>query len=161
MSTVNHPSPTEIIGKVMSGDAVESVYPLLEPTIVGVHVLDVIHLANHPDARSQVDWPMGDADFPHGGTQGSAAVGAKNRIPRQQWLERCTNVLLVRLLQHKVGSIAGTVTTNQHRDLFRRQTTLRGFAATFMGLAYHAVLFTLRTTQKSRFHRLRQCQQDA
>jgi hypothetical protein len=151
MSAVNQPSPTEIIGKVMSGDAVESVHPLLEPTIVGVHVLDVIHLADHPNARSQIDWAMSNADFTHSSTQGPTAVGAKNRIACQQRLERRADVLLVSLLQYEVGCIATTVTANQHRNLFGGQTTLRGFAATFMGLALHAVFFTLERLKKVGF----------
>ena len=37
MSTINQSSPTEIIGKIMSGDTMEPVHPLLEPTVIGVH----------------------------------------------------------------------------------------------------------------------------
>ena len=91
MSTINQSSPTEIIGKVMSGDTMEPVHPLFEPTVIGVHVLNVVNLADHPNARSQIDWTMGYADFPHGSTQSLAAVGAENRITRQQWLENRIN----------------------------------------------------------------------
>ena len=47
MSTISHSAPTEIIGKVMSGDAVETVHPRFESTIVGIQVLNVVDLADY------------------------------------------------------------------------------------------------------------------
>jgi len=36
---------------------------------MGIHVLHVRDLAGIPDTCSQIDWTVGDADFPHCGTQ--------------------------------------------------------------------------------------------
>ncbi len=74
MSTINQSSPPEIIGKVMCDDTVKSAHPLFEATVVGIHVLHVVDLAGNPDTCNQIDWTVGDADFPHCGTQSLAAV---------------------------------------------------------------------------------------
>jgi hypothetical protein len=34
----------------------------------------VVDLAGNPDTCNQIDWTVGDADFPHCGTQSLAAV---------------------------------------------------------------------------------------
>lgn len=94
MSTINQPSPPEIIGKVMCGDAVKSAHPFFESTVVGIHVLHVVDLADNPDTCSQIDWTVGDADFPHRGTQCLAAISTENCIVCQQWFECRANVLL-------------------------------------------------------------------
>ena len=80
MSTINQSSPPEIIGKVMCGDAVKSAHPFFESTVVGIHVLHVVDLADNPDTCSQIDWAVDDADFPHCGTQCLAAISTENCI---------------------------------------------------------------------------------
>ena len=95
-------------------NSVKSVHPLFEPTVVGVHVLNVVNLADNPNARSQIDWSVGDADFPYSSTQSLAAVGTENSIACQQWLECRTDMFLVSLTQNKVGCASSTVTANQY-----------------------------------------------
>jgi len=50
MSRVNHPSPAKIIGQVMSSDPMEPDHPLLEPTTIGVYVLNMVNLADDFDS---------------------------------------------------------------------------------------------------------------
>ena len=144
MSTINHSAPTEIIGKVMSGDAVETVHPRFESTIVGIHVLNVVDLADYSNTRSQIDWPVSDADFPHGGTQRFAAVSTEHRIACQQWLEHRADVLLIGLPQYEIECVASAVTANQHRDLFGGQASL-------VWLARHPVLLAFERFKKIGF----------
>ncbi len=127
----------------MSGDAVELAHPLFEPTIVSIDVLNVVDLADNPNASSKIDWPMSDTDFPHGSTQSFAAVCAENCIARQQWLECLADMFLVSLLQHKIGCASGAITANQHGNLFCGQATLQCLAATLMRLARHATAHTM------------------
>lgn len=97
MSTINQSSPPEIIGKVMCGDAVRSAHPFFESTVVGIHVLHVVDLADIPDTCSQIDWAVDDANFPHCGTQCLATISTENCIVCQQWFECRADVLFVSL----------------------------------------------------------------
>ena len=144
MSTINHSAPTEIIGKVMSSDAVETVHPRFKSTIVGTHVLNVEDLADYSNTRSQIDWPVSDADFPHGGTQRFAAVSTEHRIACQQWLEHRADVLLIGLPQYEIECVASAVTANQHRDLCGGQASL-------VWLARHPVLLAFERFKKIGF----------
>ena len=103
MSRVNHPSPTKIIGQVMSSDPMKPDHPLLEPAAIGVHVLHVVNLADHFDSCGQIDRPVGDTDFARRSTQRPATVGAKHGITCQQRLEYRANVRFIRFFQNKSG----------------------------------------------------------
>jgi len=92
MTTINQSAPTEIAWQVMRSDAVEASYPSLESAIVGVNVLYVIGLGDHPNACRQIDRAVDDAHFPSGSTQGLRAVGAENCIACQEGLERGADV---------------------------------------------------------------------
>ena len=84
MSRIDHPSPAKIIGQVMSSDSMKPDHPLLESAIVGIHVLNMVNLADHADSRSQIDRTVGDADFTSRRTQRLAAVGAKHGVGGKQ-----------------------------------------------------------------------------
>lgn len=143
MRRIDHPSPAKIIGKVMRSNTVKSDHPFLETAVIGVYVLHVVNLADHPNSRSKIDWAMSDANFSYCGTQGSTAVGAKHCIGSQQWLERRTNVRLISLLKNKVRCVTSTITANQHRNLLVGQAAFRCFAASLVRCARHALLLAL------------------
>src|SRR4051794_33556509 len=52
---LERPSPAEIVGQVARRDAVEAAHPALQPTVVGVHVLDVEGAIADADAGREVD----------------------------------------------------------------------------------------------------------
>ena len=85
----------------MRSDAVEASYPSFESAVVGVNVLHVIDLGDHPKARRQIDRAMGDSHFPSGSTQGLPAVCAENYIDCQEGLERGAEVRFIRLSRTK------------------------------------------------------------
>lgn len=143
MSTINKSSPTEIISKVMRSDTVKSAHPLFEPTIVGIDVLNVVDLGDNPNACGQIDRTVGDAHFPSGGAQCLAAVGAEDSIACQYGLERSADVHLVSLLQNEVGCAPGTITANQHRNLFVGQAALRSLATALAGRSCHSLFLAL------------------
>src|SRR5690349_373334 len=53
--TLQGSSPAEIVGQVARSDALEACHPALQPTVVGVHVLDVKGTVAHPNAGGEVD----------------------------------------------------------------------------------------------------------
>lgn len=56
------PPPAQVMLQVLGGDAMEPPHPLLEPTVVGVDVLDVVDPGDDPDTGGQVHGPMGQAE---------------------------------------------------------------------------------------------------
>jgi len=127
----------------MRSHAMESLHPRLESAVVGIDVLHVIYLGNHPDARRQIDSAVSDAHCPSGSYYGLAAVGAEDRITGQNWLKGGVNVRLIRFLKNEVGGVPVTVTTNQNRNLFVGQASFRRFAAPQAGCTHHALFFAL------------------
>src|SRR3954451_20922342 len=53
--TLQGSSPAEIVGQVARSDALEACHPALQPTVVGVHVLDVKGAVADADAGGEVD----------------------------------------------------------------------------------------------------------
>ena len=137
----------------MRSYAVEAPYPIFESAVVGVNVLHVIDLGDHPNARRQIDRAMGDSHFPSGSTQRLPAVGAENDIACQEGLERGADVRSIGLLENEVGRASGTITANQHRNLFVGQAAFRGLAATLAGSARHTLLLALERFKEKRLVR--------
>ncbi len=137
----------------MRSHAMETAHPRLEPTIVGIDVLHVIDLGDHPNARREIDRTVSDSHFPGGSTQGLSAVCAENDIACQEGFERRADVLLVSLLQNEIGGTPRSITTNQHRNLFVRQTAFRGLAATFARRTSHSLLLALERFKEKRLVR--------
>ena len=132
----------------MRSHAMESSPPRLESAVVGVDVLHVINLGNHPDTRRPIDFVRGNVHFPSGGNQRLAAVGTEDRIAGQDGLEGRANVCLIRFLKNEVGGVSGTVTTNPHRNLFVGQASFRCFAAPLAGRTHPALLLALERFKK-------------
>ena len=127
----------------MRSHAMESSHPSLESAVVGVDVLHVINLGNHPDTRRQIDFVVGNPHLPGGCNQCLAAVGAKDGIRGQNGLEGRANVRLIRFLKNEVGGASGTVTADQHRNLFVGQASFRRFPAALAWCTFHAFLLPL------------------
>lgn len=98
------PVPAEIVGKVMSCHAMKSPNPCLKPTVVGIHVLDVIDLGDDPNAGGEVDRSVSNADFSGGSAQRLSAVSTQHGIVGQERLECGADVFFIRFFQHEVGS---------------------------------------------------------
>ena len=153
MAPINQSAPTKIVGKIMRSDAMKTTHPSLESTIVGIDVLYVIDLADDPNARCKIDWTMRDSDFPCSSAQCLSAVGTKNDIACHKRFERSADVHFVGFLQDKIGGTPRSVTTNQHRDLFVRQTAFRCLSPTFARRTSHALFLAFERFKEKRFIR--------
>ena len=49
-----HSAPAEVVVEISGGDAVEPAHPLLEPTIVGIDVLDIENTLSDPFAGGRM-----------------------------------------------------------------------------------------------------------
>jgi hypothetical protein len=96
-----------------------------------------------PDTRRPIDFVRSDAHLPGGGNPCFAAVGAQDGITGQNGLEGRVNVRLIRFLKNEIGSVPGTVTTNQPWNLFVGQASFRRFAAALAGRTFHALFLAL------------------
>lgn len=54
--------PTQIAIQILGRHAVESPYPVLEPTVVGIHILDVIDTGHRSPAGRHIDRLLSDTD---------------------------------------------------------------------------------------------------
>ena len=61
--TLQHPAPSQVAFKISGGNAMKAQQPLLEPTVIGFDVLDVIHTP-HPDASGEVDRVVRHTEVP-------------------------------------------------------------------------------------------------
>src|SRR4030066_2507292 len=111
---VNGSEPAEIAVEVACGHALEAAYPILEPGVVSIDVLNVIDTGDDPDAGRQIDRAMRSADLFGGRRQGAAAVRAQNRVLRQNRLECGGDVGLVIRLKNEVGGATRAGAGNQH-----------------------------------------------
>ena len=153
MAAINQSAPTKITGKVMSSHAIESANPSFEPAIVGIDVLNVINLGDHSNACSEIDRTVSDSHFPRGRTQRLPTVGAENDIACQERLESRADVPFVSLLKHEVSGTPRSITTNQYRNLFVRQTAFRCLSATLARRTSHALLLALERFKEKRLVR--------
>lgn len=119
------------------GLTVEAAHPGFESAAISVDVLHVIDPGDNLDAGSQIRRAMGDANFPGNSNHRSAAVSAQNSVAGQYRFESLDDVRLVVLLQNEVGRASGSITANQHGNLFVGQTALGSLGATFARRSWH------------------------
>lgn len=129
----NKASPAHVVTQVAGGCAVETAYPFLQATIVGIDVLDVTNTRDDAMTSGQIDWPMCDPHLSGDGSQGLCTIGTQNDISRQKRLERSTNVLLVGFFQHKIYGVLRPISANQGRRLLFGSAAFTRFAAPFAG----------------------------
>ena len=85
-AAIERPEPAEVIGQVARRDAMETGQPLLEPPMVGVHVLDVNGAVDgraHPFACLKIDCLVRDFMIAGEGPVGGIGVGDQQRLRRQ------------------------------------------------------------------------------
>ena len=124
-------APAEVGRKVFGGDAVEAPEPLLQSTMVGVHVVDVIlrRLRLRIARRGQ------DVDIELGASRerrdGRSSIAAKVRRRGHDAAERRGEADRVEPRQDRVERGAGAVARDDDGDLFFRQAALDGLASAF------------------------------
>ena len=62
MIAVEVSAPTEIVSQVAGCHAIETAHPGFQSAAIGIDVLNVIALGDHPNAGGQSDRTMGDAN---------------------------------------------------------------------------------------------------
>jgi len=125
------PPPAQIIWKVFCCDPSESLYPILQATVISVDVLNMINLVYHTAAFSPDQTDM--LDFFQVGKRSVSLVPivAKDSILCNDWFQHLGHRKLAKVTKHPVGHLAMTVPGDQDRNLLSRQTTLRAARGSF------------------------------
>src|SRR3954453_8492385 len=123
---LERPSPAEIVGQVARRDAVEAAHPALQPTVVGVHVLDVEGAIADADAGREVDRLVMPPASGGGGGGGPGAIGAGEGVAGDHGPERRLDGLGPEVGKHGIDRVAGAVAGDQGRDLLGREPALAG-----------------------------------
>ena len=121
--------PAKVAVQVFGGHAFEAANPALESAVIGIHVLDVIDAGDDTDASGQIDRAVRDADLLGARRQGAGTIRAKDGVLTQNGLQGSGDVLRIAARQDEVGSCAGTIPTDQHRNLFFGSAALGGLSA--------------------------------
>ena len=111
--TIEHPKPPQVGIEVLGGDALEAAHPAAQAADIGV---DVLHMpgAPHAYAAADVDGLVLYAQGMRRTGQGDAAIGAQDRIGRQQGGECRLHAHCLVGVQDDIGR--GPCAVTRHQD---------------------------------------------
>ena len=79
------PTPSEVIGKVLGCDAVETSHPSFEPAVVGIDVLNMEGVVHNANTRTEIDRLVGNMGLFGKDAVDDIAVGTQNRSVLLIW----------------------------------------------------------------------------
>jgi len=125
------PTPAQVIRQVLGCDTVEVGQPSFQPAIVGVDVLDMEGVVDHPNASADIDGLVSDIELLGQGDIDGATIGAQYGIVVEDRFQDGSHRLGIGARQDRIGRCRGAVACDQYRDLFVRQPSLGRFATPF------------------------------
>src|SRR5690606_8485722 len=109
-------SPSQVMRQVFSGHTMKGNHPALQPTVVGVHVLDVEGSID-PALPARIDRSVSDAFCLVKARVDGGTIRAKNRINIDQGTKPFPDMHGIELLQLKVGMLPTAISHHQDRNL--------------------------------------------
>ena len=86
-------TPSEVTGKVLGCDAVETSHPSFEPAVVGIDVLNMEGVVHYANAVTQVDGLVDDMGLLGKGAVDGVAVGAQHGVGIENRFQNGANSL--------------------------------------------------------------------
>src|SRR3954466_10864856 len=118
------PAPAQIVGEISGGDTMEAAHPFLEPSVIGIDVVDVkIGRLRAWLARGRQDVDR-DRSLEGEGDDGGTAIAAELVGRRDDTTEGGRDGRPVQLGQHRIDRGAAAVSRDDDRNLFGGEAPL-------------------------------------